>query len=494
MGGEERWDGSGPSRDEWALFAKETAQHLGDIERGARRLCSASDPENVDRMFRAAHTLKGSAATAGHRRLASLAHALESLLDGARRGAIKPCEEMSATILDTADRLRALAPAVTGDGEFGRDEVAGVNGAAGQATGFAVSVELDDGCAMPGVRCYQVLDTLDRQGHVSWCEPPRRIIESGGGGLRLAARLEGTCDERLLRDAIEAIGDVNMATVTAGGCHALPGDGGHPDSAGAAWRRDVSARLYEIQSMLQAMGDSAVDRDSATISGATLSRIAGQLGALGSEVEGGDGNVRFLPIGTAMEHLPALALELASTTNTDIEVRTEGEAVLAPLHAVAALRDALVQLVRNAAGHGIEEPIDRLAAGKPATGMIQLTAWSDGTAVYVSVRDDGRGIATDRVRRKAVDLGLVADSDAAMAREGEVLRYVLQPGLTTATQVTELSGRGVGMDIVRTTIESLGGGIQVHSTPGQGTEFVIRVPLAESGAARERHAGTRDVA
>jgi two-component system chemotaxis sensor kinase CheA len=141
------------------------------------------------------------------------------------------------------------------------------------------------------------------------------------------------------------------------------------------------------------------------------------------------------------------------------------------------ISDPLVHILRNAVDHGIESPEERRAAGKPETGTISVTAWNQETYIYLSVRDDGRGIDTAALRRKVVEKGLMTREAAEAAPEDQVVQWIFMPGLSTAKQITDVSGRGVGMDIVRTNIERLNGQITVSSTPGKGTEVIIQLPL-----------------
>ncbi|HEY6001596.1 MAG TPA: response regulator, partial [Anaeromyxobacter sp.] len=188
-------------------------------------------------------------------------------------------------------------------------------------------------------------------------------------------------------------------------------------------------------------------------------------------------DLRMIPAAAALEPLRRTARETAGALGKDVAVALSGTDVKLDRHMVEALRPALVHLVRNAIDHGIEPPAARAAAGKPTAGTVRVEVAPRGSRVAVTVADDGAGVDRDRIRQKAVRSGVIAEAAAASLDEGACLELLFRPGFTTADAVTAVSGRGVGLDVVRDAATRLQGTVSVESTPGRGTRFLLDVPL-----------------
>lgn len=188
-------------------------------------------------------------------------------------------------------------------------------------------------------------------------------------------------------------------------------------------------------------------------------------------------NMRMLPIGPLFGRFHRVIRDLTRANGKDIRLEISGEGTELDKRMIDELGDPMIHIVRNAADHGIESPEARLAAGKPRHGTISLSAFHRGSNIIIRVSDDGRGLDTARIRAKAVERGLVSAADAERMTPGEIHQFIWLPGLSTAQQVTEVSGRGVGMDIVRSKIEEINGSVDVESEPGAGTTFTIKLPL-----------------
>lgn len=220
-----------------------------------------------------------------------------------------------------------------------------------------------------------------------------------------------------------------------------------------------------------------------TLRGEPESPFAGPLHRLNqvtSELQEGVMTTRMQPISGAWAKLPRLVRDLASDLGKSIELVTSGQDTELDRQVLELIKDPLTHMIRNAADHGLEMPAERLAAGKPASGRITLSARHEGGAIVVEMADDGRGLPADRIRAKAVSNGLISSAQAVAMTEAEARQMIFLPGFSTAEQVTSVSGRGVGMDVVRTNIEKIGGVIELTSVEGQGTRFVIRIPLTLS--------------
>jgi two-component system chemotaxis sensor kinase CheA len=186
---------------------------------------------------------------------------------------------------------------------------------------------------------------------------------------------------------------------------------------------------------------------------------------------------RMQPIGNAWQKLPRIVRDLAADLGKEIGLEMDGADTELDRQVLDLVKDPLTHLVRNCADHGIENPEERSAAGKPRRAIIRLTASRQGGYVVIEIADDGRGLDAARIKAKALEAGLVSESDMAAKSQAEIDNLIFAPGFSTALEVTNISGRGVGMDIVRSNIEQIGGTVDVKSSPGSGTSFVIKIPL-----------------
>jgi two-component system, chemotaxis family, sensor kinase CheA len=189
-------------------------------------------------------------------------------------------------------------------------------------------------------------------------------------------------------------------------------------------------------------------------------------------------SVRMLPVDHVFQRFPRLVRDIARRLGKQVELRLEGAETEADKNVVEALADPLIHMVRNSLDHGIEPPAERLAAGKPEQGTLRLSAQHENDHVVIRVSDDGRGLDAARLRAKAVEKGLIEPERANTMSEEEAFQLIFLPGFSTAAAVSDLSGRGVGMDVVRTTIEKAGGRVRLSSRPGEGTVVEIALPLS----------------
>ncbi len=230
---------------------------------------------------------------------------------------------------------------------------------------------------------------------------------------------------------------------------------------------DMVGELVTVQARLS--------QAAATRQDSELTSIAEEVERLTAELRDCTLNIRMLPIGTTFSKFKRLVRDLSLELGKDIELKTAGAETELDKTVIEKLSDPLVHLIRNSLDHGIETPEEREAAGKPATGTVLLEAVHSGDSVVIEIRDDGRGLDPERLLAKAVDKGLVA-ADSQLA-EGEIFELIFAPGFSTAKTVTDVSGRGVGMDVVKRSIDALRGTIGIQSEPGVGTTISIRIPL-----------------
>jgi two-component system chemotaxis sensor kinase CheA len=209
----------------------------------------------------------------------------------------------------------------------------------------------------------------------------------------------------------------------------------------------------------------------------TLAEAIHNLGRVTDGLQKGVLDTRMVPIGPLFERFRRVVRDLGHASGKEVALRIGGEKTELDKRMIDELSDPLIHMVRNSVDHGLEPPDVRVADGKPRAGTVNLHAAQRGNSVVITVSDDGRGIDCERIRRKIVSKGLVSQAQAGSMSDRELVPYIWHPGLSTAETITEISGRGVGMDIVKNRIDNLSGGVDVRTTLGQGTVFSIRLPL-----------------
>jgi two-component system, chemotaxis family, sensor kinase CheA len=196
-----------------------------------------------------------------------------------------------------------------------------------------------------------------------------------------------------------------------------------------------------------------------------------------AELQEGVMKTRMQPIGNAWQKLPRVVRDLCTELGKDIELSMRGADTELDRQVLDLVKDPLTHLVRNCADHGIEAPDERVVAGKPAKGTIRLSAWHEGGHIIIEIADNGRGLDLDRIKAKVLEKGLASEAQLALKSDAEICNYIFAPGFSTAAKVTSISGRGVGMDVVRNNIEQIGGTVDLKSVRGAGTSFTIKIPL-----------------
>jgi two-component system chemotaxis sensor kinase CheA len=489
------------------VFLSEADEHLQALEEGVLALeRSGPEPDLVAALFRSAHTLKGSAGALGFRRTAELTHAMEEVLEALRAG--REPTGLADVLLACVDALRTLRQEVAAGGE--RTEVEALVSRLrawkeGQAEGgdglhpVEVRVRLRDDCPMPSARALALLRVLRELGELEQVAPPEDAIARG------ALEREFTCRarvhnpelvaERLAGPDVEAVrvlpaGDAREERWLDLGPQARGKLYDDPEVARRASLRTVRVDVERLDRLMNLVGELVVDRirfqqlaERLRAVGAAhgiaeeLAEAATHLGRVASDLQTQVLKARMLPIEHLFNRFPRYVRDLARRAGKQVEVVLEGQDTELDRSVIEQIGGPLMHLVRNAVDHGLEPPEERRRLGKPVAGRLRLAAYQEEDGIVVVVEDDGRGIDTEAVRRKAVDLGLLSPEVAARLSDEEAVELIFQPGLSTAAQVTDVSGRGVGMDAVRAAVQAAGGTVAVHTERGRGTRFSLRLPL-----------------
>ncbi len=463
--------------------------------------------EAIDLIFGAIDALEqdlemvrdGSADTPAHDELVARLAAAVAAPDGAGSG------EVAAALAPAADRTALNV-----------DET--VQAAVEQCLqmGLAVgviTVHLDERCQMKGPRAIMVTRVLENHGHCLACSPPAEALESGTfseNTLAFLVALESDvdgCVERIrniseihsvaftpydewMRRASE---QTSTVTAKASSATTSPSTHGNAEKGHGSARserierveRTIRVPVERLDVLMNHLSELVIDKTrlaalAQQVGNPEIRELANHLSRIASDLQTAVMSLRMVPVETLFQRFPRMVRDLAKTLNKGIRLEMSGVETELDRTVVDEMGEVLVHLIRNSADHGLESPEERISRGKPAEGTISLRAYSSGQNVFLEVADDGAGINVEKVLRRAVERGLISDAQAAKLTTQQVYNLLFESGFSTADKVSDISGRGVGLDAVRDKVESLGGRIDIESEPGRGTVFRIQLPLTLS--------------
>jgi two-component system, chemotaxis family, sensor kinase CheA len=444
------------------MFTAEALDHLGAIEATVLQLeATPGDQKLLNDVFRPFHTIKGNAGALGVTSVQEFAHKVENLLDLGRSGQIVVGPPEIDVILRAVDLLTTMITGLTGAlaGQPRPDvsaEVAALVTTVGRLAteGRAAKASAD---AQPSAT------PADTEAHARATEPaaPAPAIELQGGGesLALAARPPAAATAPAAgpvaprRSAEELAGQASVKV----------------DTRKLDNLVDMVGELVIVQSIIHA------DPALVGMADERLSRNLAQLRRITSDLQRNAMSMRMVPIRQTFQKMARLVRDLGKKSDKVVELVLSGEDTELDRKVVEDINDPLMHMIRNAVDHGLEPPDARLAAGKPPVGRLSLSAYHQGGNIVIAIGDDGRGLDADRILAKAVVQGLVAPGETL--QPADIYPLIFRPGFSTAEKVTEISGRGVGMDVVRRNIDALRGRVDIQTTLGAGTTFFIKLPL-----------------
>jgi two-component system chemotaxis sensor kinase CheA len=434
-----------------ADFLTETQEGLGMLDAALVRLERApTDSAILGEVFRVVHTIKGTCGFLGLGRLERVAHAAENVLGRWREGALSVTPAGITLILRAIDSVRSI---VTGLEQTGA-EPAGDDSALIAVLNAAAAGEVIEATAPGG-------DAADA--HAPAAAPV---------GAPPPARTEA---------ALPAVPAPRPSAAPSDAPRPAAGPETPAEPVGAA-PQTIRVTVEVLEDLMTLVSELVLTRNQLL----QLSRHGGdpaftaplqRLSQITSELQDGVMKTRMQPIGNAWAKLPRLVRDLGVELGKKIDLVMRGAETELDRQVLELIRDPLTHMVRNSADHGLETPEQRRAGGKPEVGRITLNAFHQGGHIVIEIGDDGRGLNVERIRQKALSQGLATEAELAAMSEREVLRFIFRAGFSTAAEVTAVSGRGVGMDVVKTNMERIGGTIEVSSTQGRGSTFTVKIPL-----------------
>ena len=425
-----------------------------------------TDSETLNGVFRTTHTIKGTCGFFGFSKLESVAHVGESLLALLRDKKLLINQEIATGLLAMVDAFREILSKIETDQTEGDTDYTALIGQLNRLQRKEKSGELS-GTQTGNPAADPPLDNL---GSIFIHKGQATVAE-----IEAAALQQQEGDPRRLGEVLVERGTVKPQEVV----EALK-DQAQTRSAVAESNIRVDVKLLDnlmslvgelVQAHNQVLQYSATQQDSA------LAATSQRLNLITAELQEGVMKTRMQPIDNVWSKFPRVVRDLASACGKQIRIEMEGKEIELDKIILESIKDPLTHIVRNSADHGIETPEARVAKGKPAEGCLRLRAFQACGQVNIEISDDGNGVDGEKVKAKALQNGLITAEQAAQMSEREMVNLIFLPGFSTAEKLTNVSGRGVGMDVVKTNIEKIGGTVDVQTKLGQGTTLKIKIPL-----------------
>lgn len=460
-------------------FLTETNESLDTVDNQLVRF--EQDPNNakiLDNIFRLVHTIKGTCGFLGLPRLEALAHAAETLM-GKFRDGMPVTGEAVTLILSTIDRIKEIL----GQLEATEAEPEGADVDLIDALHHMVEQGMAAMAAAPaaapaapvtvGLMVDQTLERELRPGEVSLDELERafRETEIEVASPSIAPQQPAPKAEAPKAEAPKAAAKPKKPVIEN---ETTEGD--------KIANQSIRVNVDTLEHLMTMVSELVLTRNqlleiSRRNEDSEFKVPLQRLSNVTAELQEGVMKTRMQPIGNAWQKLPRIVRDLSSELGKQIELEMHGADTELDRQVLDLIKDPLTHMVRNSADHGLESTADRVAAGKPEQGTIRVSAYHEGGHIIICIADNGRGLNTDRIKQKAVQNGLVTEADVEKMTEAQIHKFIFAPGFSTAAAVTSVSGRGVGMDVVRTNIDQIGGTIDVKSVPGEGSSFTIKIPL-----------------
>jgi two-component system, chemotaxis family, sensor kinase CheA len=476
-------------------FLQEASDLLSDVDNKLVDLERAPDDRNLlNDIFRGFHTIKGGAGFLSANELVTLCHLTENLFDRLRNGQLSLTPELMDVIMAATKGVRDMF----GDLSQGVQPQAApaeiIVALQGALTGERAAVVPAAPAAIAVATPPPAAAPVGAPGEPDW-----QVLHAAVTGQTAPAPSEATSTatqgEVITRAEVVEQEHHEVAEAPVAPRHEAPqaraaNTGGVRRGGENVRENTIRVDTSRLDQVLNLSGEIGLTKnrltslradilagknDSETLH--ALDQAVSQLDLLVSDLQNSVMKTRMQPIGRLFQKYPRIARDLARQLGKDVELVLSGEETEVDKTMIEDLADPLIHLIRNAVDHGVEVPNERAASGKPAKSLVRLEARQEGDHIVLIVADDGRGMSGERIRAKAIEKGLISEEDANTLDERQSLNLIFLPGFSTKTQISDVSGRGVGMDVVKTNIQKLNGAIEIRSEPGKGSVFIISLPL-----------------
>jgi len=463
-----------------AEFLIEAIENLDQLDQDLVAL--ENDPSNPDRLasiFRTVHTIKGTCGFFGFSKLGSLTHHGEHLLGLLRDGSLSFDDQLASLLLDMTDAIRVILGSIESTREEGSDDFADL------------CHRLD--AAVAGTPTIAQAEDTGPSDHPSATDQPD--IQTPPSAVPSATPSAPESSDGQTTDAApppqvgepqvsEPPAENQPAELPAAAAPSKPKASPPPETPlprpSAAAESTIRVDISLLDTIVDLVGELVLARNqlrSTAEDNPALTSAVNRIHTVTGELQEAAMQTRMASIDQLFSKFPRIVRDVSATCGKQVELSVDGADTELDRTLIEKIRDPLTHLIRNAIDHGIEQPSARVAAGKPTAGQLSLRAFHESGQVTIEVADDGGGISVEMIRSKAIARGLVTTAQAETMSAERILQFIFEPGFSTAETVSSISGRGVGMDVVRTNIESIGGTVDISSKPGEGTVVRVRIPL-----------------
>jgi two-component system, chemotaxis family, sensor kinase CheA len=456
-----------------AEFLVESREGLDTLDRDLVALEESPDSrELISRIFRCFHTVKGTAGFLGFGKLEALTHAGESLLSRMRDGELRPSATITSALLATVDSVRTMLEAVEssgsdGDGDYSQQTEHLKALTRGEEPGASAQPPVPEAAPAPPPKAA----APPKPAAAPEPEPEPRAQPAAAAPAAAPAPAPAPAPAQPAAAAAAAPADDHAEAKA-------PAEERH----GGAVPESVRVDLTLLDNLVDLAGELVLTRNhivqlSKTREDADLTTATQRLNFVTAQLQDGIMRMRMQPVNNLFSKFPRVIRDLARTCRKLVRLELDGRDTELDKSLIETIKDPMIHLLRNCVDHGIEPPDVRAKNGKHPEGRIVLRAYHQNGLVHIEVADDGGGVALDRVKKRGIERGLVTPERAEMMSDSEVASLIFLPGFSTAETVTNVSGRGVGMDVVKTNVEAVGGTVEIDTRTGQGTTFILKIPL-----------------
>jgi two-component system chemotaxis sensor kinase CheA len=470
-----------------ADFLTETNEGLAALDNDLVSL--EKNPEDealLGNIFRIMHTIKGTCGFLGLGRLESVAHAGENILGKIRDKELAATPEAISLILATTDVIKEIVEKLEANGE---EPVGDDSALIARVNAHAEGKSVEEAAPSAPAAAHAPVETVSAEAPAAGGNDDDWM---SGGGIDmsqvpddpLAALFEAGADANAVLEQAKVVEVAAPAEAPKEEAHK---EDAHKDEAkkaagGGGAVQSLRVNIDVLEELMQQVSELVLTRNqlmqiSRVSQDANYNGPLQRLNLITSELQDAVMKTRMQPVGNAWAKFPRLIRDLARDLNKKIELTMEGEETELDRQLLEYIKDPLTHMVRNSADHGLEKPEERLAAGKSDTGNVSLNAYHESGHIVIRIADDGRGLNVERIRKKILEKGLATGEELANMGPKQVQHYIFHPGFSTAEAITAVSGRGVGMDVVKNNIEKIGGTVELNSIEGKGTTFHIKIPL-----------------
>jgi two-component system chemotaxis sensor kinase CheA len=463
------------------------------------------DKDSINRIFRAAHTLKGNSATMGFLDITNLAHATENIFEGVREGKLVITESIIDTLFETLDSIESMVEsASTGGSSKASSKIlkklnsmnSGIEEESTKSeeksfekkdeekviddsNAFKIKVSLTKNTPLKSVRAFMVIKSLDTLGQIISSEPDLKSIEQGKFESDFTLSIRTKVSSKDIESAVKRVANVEKYLVSEEKNKELE----KPKRSVTKEIQTIRVPTDKLDSLVNLVGEmiisnSSLARVSKSLDNESLNHSLGALNRLSTDLQELALSMRMVKVAQVFDKFPRMIRDLARKEGKEVEILIEGKDIELDRTVLDRLGDPLVHILRNAVDHGIEEPEERERKGKDRKGTVRLSARREKDHVAIEISDDGKGINTQVLRDVAVRKGILTHKEVDDLSEDEAMALIFRPGFSGAKEVTDVSGRGVGMDVVKTSISKLGGSVKITSSEGKGTTFNLLLPLS----------------